>query len=54
MYFTVVLTTDETYRTEIASDVGPEIRQILAVRTAYHVVKGTHGTTHPPVDTVAP
>ena len=54
MYFTVVLTTDETYRTEFASDVGPEIRQILAVRTAYHVVKGTHGTTHPPVDTVAP
>ena len=43
MYFTVVLTTDETYRTEFASDVGPEIRQILAVRTAYHVVQGTHG-----------
>jgi hypothetical protein len=41
MYFTVVLTTDETYRTEFASDVGPEIRQILAVRTAYHVVRGT-------------
>ena len=54
MYFTVVLTTDETYRTEFASDVGPEIRQILAVRTAYHVVKGTHGTSPPPVDTVAP
>jgi hypothetical protein len=54
MYFTVVLTTDETYRTEFASDVGPEIRQILAVRTAYHVVKGTHGAAHPPVGTVAP
>ncbi len=53
MYFTVVLTTDETYRTEFASDVGPEIRQILAVRTAYHVVKGTHGAAHPGVDTVA-
>ncbi len=42
MYFTVVLTTDETYRNEFASDVGPEIRQILAVRTAYHVIQGTH------------
>lgn len=42
MYFTVVLTTDETYRSEFASDVGPEIRQILAVRTAYHVAIGTH------------
>lgn len=42
MYFTVVLTTDETYRNEFASDVGPEIRQILAVRTAYHVAQGTH------------
>lgn len=42
MYFTVVLTTDETYRREFASDVGPEIRQILAVRSAYHVACGTH------------
>ncbi len=42
MYFTVVLTTDETYRTEFSSDIGPEIRQILAVRTAYHVARGTH------------
>jgi hypothetical protein len=42
MYFTVVLTTDETYRNEFASDIGPEIRQILAVRMAYHVVQGTH------------
>ena len=31
MYFTVVLWTDDTYRTEFANDVGPEIRQILAV-----------------------
>jgi hypothetical protein len=45
MYFTVVLTTDETYRAEFASDVGPEIRQILAVRTAYHVVQGTFATS---------
>jgi hypothetical protein len=45
MYFTVVLTTDETYRTEFASDVGPEIRQILAVRTAYHVVQGNFPAT---------
>ena len=54
MYFTVVLTTDETYRTEFSSDVGPEIRQILAVRMAYHVVKGTHRAADPPVDTVVP
>ncbi len=50
MYFTVVLTTDETYRNEFASDVGPEIRQILAVRTAYHVVRGTHGAAGALVD----
>ncbi len=50
MYFTVVLTTDETYRNEFASDVGPEIRQILAVRTAYHVVRGAHGATVPHAD----
>ena len=53
MYFTVVLTTDETYRNEFASDIGPEIRQILAVRTAYHVVKGTRDASIP-VDTEAP
>jgi hypothetical protein len=35
MYFTVVLTTDATYRDEFAEDVGPQIRQALAVRTAY-------------------
>jgi len=46
MYFTVVLTTDETYRTEFASDIGAEIRQILAVRIAYHVAQGT-GTSTP-------
>ena len=45
MYFTVVLTTDDTYRTEFANDVGPEIHQILAVRAAYHVALGTHPAT---------
>ncbi len=35
MYFTVVLSTDATYRDEFAEDVGPEIRQALAVRVAY-------------------
>lgn len=45
MYFTVVLSTDATYRTEFANDVGPEIRQILAVRSAYHVAIGTHPAT---------
>ncbi len=42
MYFTVVLTTDETYRTEFANDISPEIRQVLAVRCAYHVARRTH------------
>jgi hypothetical protein len=42
MYFTVVLTTDATYRTEFADDVGPEIREALAVRSAYRVARGTH------------
>jgi len=42
MYFTVVLTTDGTYRSEFADDVGPEIREALAVRSAYRVVRGTH------------
>lgn len=42
MYFTVVLTTDDTYRTEFSDDVGPEIRQALAVRTAYRVHRGTY------------
>ncbi len=35
MYFTVVLSTDSTYRDEFADDVGPQIRQALAVRVAY-------------------
>jgi hypothetical protein len=35
MYFTVVLSTDSTYREEFAEDVAPQIRQALAVRVAY-------------------
>ena len=35
MYFTVVLSTDATYRDEFAEDAGPQIRQALAVRLAY-------------------
>ncbi|MCB0999180.1 MAG: hypothetical protein KDB40_07785 [Acidimicrobiales bacterium] len=35
LYFTVVLSTDATYRDEFAEDVGPQIRQALAVRVAY-------------------
>ena len=42
MYFTVVLTTDSTYRSEFADDVGPEIREALAVRSAYRVARGRH------------
>ncbi len=37
MYFTVLLTTDATYREEISDRVEPQIRQALAVRTAYRV-----------------
>jgi len=36
MYFTVVLSTDATYRDEFAEDAGPQIRQALAVRLASH------------------
>ena len=43
MYFTVLLTTDETYRREFTDDVGNDIRQILAVRYAYHVARGMSG-----------
>jgi hypothetical protein len=35
MYFTVVLSTDATYREEFAEDVAPQIRQAFAVRIAY-------------------
>jgi hypothetical protein len=46
MYFTVVLTTDDTYRSEF-DDVGPEIREALAVRTAYRVARGTRQSGRP-------
>jgi hypothetical protein len=35
MYFTVLLSTDALYREEFAEDVGPELRQALAVRRVY-------------------
>jgi hypothetical protein len=35
MYFTVVQSTDATYRDEFAEDVAPQIREALAVRFAY-------------------
>ena len=35
MYFTVVLSTDATYREEFAEDVAPQVRQAFAVRIAY-------------------
>ena len=35
MYFTVVLSTDELYRTEFAEDVAPQIRETFAVHRAY-------------------
>ncbi len=47
MYFTVVLSTDDTYRTEFAEDVGPEIRQALAIREAYRVLRGSHPSCRP-------
>ena len=36
MYFTVLLSTDATYRDEFAEDVAPELREALAVRCVYH------------------
>ncbi len=42
MYFTVVLTTDDTYRTEFEDDAGPQIREAMAVRSAYRVALGRH------------
>jgi hypothetical protein len=35
MYFTVVLSTDSTYRDEFAEDLGPELRSAFAVRALY-------------------
>lgn len=41
MYFTVLLSTDATYREEFAEDVAPQIRQALAVRIAYRQALGS-------------
>ena len=38
MYFTVVLSTDSTYREEFAEDLGPELRSAFAVRALYRRV----------------
>ena len=40
MYFTVVLSTDATYREEFAEDIGPELRQALAMRLLYRRALG--------------
>ena len=37
MYFTVLLSTDATYRDEFADDVAPQLRQALAVRCVYRM-----------------
>jgi hypothetical protein len=39
MYFTVLLSTDATYREEFADDVAPQLRQALAVRCVYRAVR---------------
>ena len=39
MYFTVLLSTDATYREEFADDVAPQLRQALAVRCVYRVAR---------------
>ena len=40
MYFTVVLSTDATYREEFAEDIGPQLHQTLAVRLLYRRALG--------------
>jgi hypothetical protein len=40
MYFTVLLSTDATYRDEFAEDVAPQLRQALAVRCVYRRAQG--------------
>jgi hypothetical protein len=40
MYFTVVLSTDATYREEFAEDLGPELRSAFAVRALYRRALG--------------
>ena len=41
MYFTVVLSTDETYRSEFAEDTSPLAHEALAVRLAYKNARGS-------------
>ncbi len=45
MYFTVLLSTDATYREEFADDVAPELRQALAVRCVYRTGRSMAATT---------
>jgi hypothetical protein len=40
MYFTVVLSTDATYREEFSEDIGPELREALAMRRLYRQALG--------------
>jgi hypothetical protein len=35
MYFTVVLSTDDRYKSEFAADTAPDIHKSLAVRLVY-------------------
>jgi hypothetical protein len=44
MYFTVVLSTDALYRDEFADDVGPQLRQALAVRCVYRAARRAAST----------
>ena len=52
MYFTVQLATDSSYRDEFAEDVGPQLRQALAVRCVYRRTLGD--VDHHPVDDAGP
>ena len=52
MYFTVQLATDSSYRDEFAEDVGPQLRQALAVRCVYRRALGDVG--HHPIDDAGP
>ena len=45
MYFTVLLSTDATYREEFADDVAPQLRQALAVRCIYRRARATACTS---------
>jgi hypothetical protein len=42
MYFTVVLSTDATYRGEFSEDIGPDLRQTLAMRRLYRRALAQH------------